>query len=144
LRTIGADTVVPRKQPMATTWTRMRPTFAEVTKALDLKDAVHIGHSTGGGEVIRYVAKYGKGRVAKAELISSIPLKLLKSKENPDGLPLEVFRSTARRHRISSCAVLSRHHHAVLWIQSARREDFTRYSRQLVAAGNEGQRAGAL
>jgi non-heme chloroperoxidase len=64
---------------------------AEITKALDLKDAVHIGHSTGGGEVIRYVAKYGKGRVAKAVLISAIPPKLLKSKESPDGLPMEVF-----------------------------------------------------
>ena len=62
-----------------------------VVQALDLKDAVHIGHSTGGGEVIRYVAKYGKGRVAKAVLISAIPPKLLKSKENPAGLPLEVF-----------------------------------------------------
>ena len=62
-----------------------------VVLALDLKDAVHIGHSTGGGEVIRYVAKFGKGRVAKAVLISSIPPKLLKSKENPAGLPLEVF-----------------------------------------------------
>jgi non-heme chloroperoxidase len=62
-----------------------------VVQALDLKDAVHIGHSTGGGEVIRYVAKHGKGRVAKAVLISSIPPKLLKSKENPAGLPVEVF-----------------------------------------------------
>lgn len=62
-----------------------------VVQALDLRDAVHIGHSTGGGEVTRYVAKFGKGRVAKAVLISSIPPKLLKSKENPDGLPLEVF-----------------------------------------------------
>ena len=64
---------------------------AEITKALDLKDAVHIGHSTGGGEVTRYVAKYGKGRVAKAVLISSIPPMLLKSDKNPDGLPMEVF-----------------------------------------------------
>jgi non-heme chloroperoxidase len=64
---------------------------AELTKALDLKDAVHIGHSTGGGEVTRYVAKYGKGRVAKAVLISSIPPMLLKSDKNPDGLPMEVF-----------------------------------------------------
>jgi non-heme chloroperoxidase len=64
---------------------------SEITKALDLKDAVHIGHSTGGGEVTRYVAKYGKGRVAKAVLISSIPPMLLKSDKNPDGLPIEVF-----------------------------------------------------
>ncbi len=64
---------------------------AEITTALDLKDAVHIGHSTGGGEVTRYVAKFGKGRVAKAVLISSIPPMLLKSDKNPAGLPIEVF-----------------------------------------------------
>jgi non-heme chloroperoxidase len=74
----------------------------ELTTALDLKDAIHIGHSTGGGEVIRYVAKYGKGRVAKAVLISAIPPGLLKSKRNPDGLPLEVFdalRDGTANHR---------------------------------------------
>jgi non-heme chloroperoxidase len=64
---------------------------AELTRALDLKNAVHIGHSTGGGEVIRYVARHGKGRVAKAVLISSVPPGLLKSDKNPDGLPMEVF-----------------------------------------------------
>jgi non-heme chloroperoxidase len=64
---------------------------AEVTKSLDLKNAVHIGHSTGGGEVIRYVAKHGKGRVAKAVIISAIPPMLLKSDKNPDGLPMAVF-----------------------------------------------------
>jgi non-heme chloroperoxidase len=64
---------------------------AELVKALDLKDAIHIGHSTGGGEVIRYVAKHGKGRVAKAVIISAIPPMLLKSDKNPDGLPMEVF-----------------------------------------------------
>jgi len=64
---------------------------AEVVKALDLKNAIHIGHSTGGGEVTRYVARHGKGRVAKAVLISSIPPMLLKSDKNPDGLPMAVF-----------------------------------------------------
>src|SRR5262249_53722693 len=52
---------------------------AELVKSLDLKDAIHIGHSTGGGEVTRYVARYGKGRVAKAVLISSVPPLLVKS-----------------------------------------------------------------
>src|ERR1700690_4576663 len=66
---------------------------AELTKALDLKNAVHIGHSTGGGEAIRYVARHGKGRVAKAVLISAIPPGLLKSEKNPAGLPMEVFDS---------------------------------------------------
>ncbi|MBA3916835.1 MAG: alpha/beta hydrolase, partial [Acidobacteriales bacterium] len=62
-----------------------------VVRALDLHDAIHIGHSTGGGEVTRYVAKYGKGKVAKAVLISSVPPLLIKSEKNPDGLPKEVF-----------------------------------------------------
>jgi non-heme chloroperoxidase len=75
---------------------------AELTKALDLKNAVHIGHSTGGGEVTRYVARHGKGRVAKAVLISAIPPQLLKSDKNPDGLPMAVFdqlRDGTANHR---------------------------------------------
>jgi non-heme chloroperoxidase len=64
---------------------------AELAGALDLKDAVHVGHSTGGGEVIRYVAKHGKGRVAKAVLISAVPPILVQSKSNPDGVPLAIF-----------------------------------------------------
>jgi non-heme chloroperoxidase len=64
---------------------------AELTKALDLKNAVHVGHSTGGGEVIRYVAKHGKGRVAKAVLISAVTPIMVKSDKNPDGVPMSVF-----------------------------------------------------
>jgi non-heme chloroperoxidase len=66
---------------------------AELVAKLDLKNAVHIGHSTGGGEVIRYVARHGQGRVAKAVIISAIPPGLLKSERNPDGVPMEVFDS---------------------------------------------------
>jgi non-heme chloroperoxidase len=62
-----------------------------VVEKLGLKDAVHVGHSTGGGEVARYVAKYGKGRVAKAVLIGAVPPIMLKSDKNPGGLPMEVF-----------------------------------------------------
>jgi len=64
-----------------------------VAEHLDLKNAIHIGHSTGGGEVARYVAKYGQpqGRVAKAVLISSVPPLMLKTDKNPDGTPMEVF-----------------------------------------------------
>ena len=58
---------------------------------LDLKNAVHIGHSTGGGEVARYVAKHGKGRVAKAVLIGAVPPIMLKTSANPGGVPIEVF-----------------------------------------------------
>jgi len=75
---------------------------AELVEALDLKNAVHIGHSTGGGEVTRYVAKYGKGRVAKAVLISSIPPTFMKSERNPDGVPREIvdgLRDGTANHR---------------------------------------------
>lgn len=64
---------------------------ATLTEALDLHDAVHIGHSTGGGEVARYVARHGKGRVAKAVLMSAVPPLMVKTPANPDGLPIEVF-----------------------------------------------------
>src|SRR6478735_6928480 len=64
---------------------------AELVMALDLKNAIHIGHSTGGGEVTRYVARAEPGRVAKAVLISSVPPLLVKSEKNPNGIPLAVF-----------------------------------------------------
>ncbi|WP_165933004.1 alpha/beta hydrolase [Rhizobium sp. BK251] len=64
-----------------------------VVEHLDLRNAIHIGHSTGGGEVARYVARYGQpqGRVAKAILVSSVPPLMLKTASNPDGTPIEVF-----------------------------------------------------
>jgi non-heme chloroperoxidase len=63
----------------------------ELAEALDLKDAVHIGHSTGGGEVAHYVARAAKGRVAKAVLIGAVPPVMVKSDSNPGGLPIDVF-----------------------------------------------------
>lgn len=64
-----------------------------VVEALDLRNAVHIGHSTGGGEVARYVARHGEpaGRVAKAVLVSAVPPLMLKTDANPEGLPRDVF-----------------------------------------------------
>jgi len=64
---------------------------AALTDALDLKGAVHVGHSTGGGEVARYVARAKPGRVSKAVLISAVPPIMVKSDKNPGGLPIEVF-----------------------------------------------------
>ncbi|RWP37821.1 MAG: alpha/beta hydrolase [Mesorhizobium sp.] len=65
---------------------------AALVAHLDLRNAVHIGHSTGGGEVARYVARYGgEGRVAKAVLIGAVPPIMLKTDNNPGGLPIEVF-----------------------------------------------------
>ena len=65
--------------------------LAELIKALDLRNAVHIGHSTGGGEVARYIGRHGSKRVAKAVLISAVPPLMLKTDKNPGGLPIEVF-----------------------------------------------------
>jgi non-heme chloroperoxidase len=64
---------------------------AELAESLDLHDAIHIGHSTGGGEVVRYVARAGPGRVAKAAIISAIPPVMVKKDSNPGGTPLEAF-----------------------------------------------------
>lgn len=58
---------------------------------LDLRNAIHVGHSTGGGEAARYVARYGKGRVAKLILIAAVPPLMLKTAANPGGLPIEAF-----------------------------------------------------
>jgi non-heme chloroperoxidase len=65
--------------------------LAELVSFLDLKDAVHVGHSTGGGEVARYIGRHGTSRVAKAVLIGAIPPLMLKTASNPDGLPIDVF-----------------------------------------------------
>jgi len=65
--------------------------LAALVAVLDLKDAIHVGHSTGGGEVARYIARHGSKRVAKAVLVSAIPPLMLKTDANPGGLPIEVF-----------------------------------------------------
>jgi non-heme chloroperoxidase len=65
--------------------------LAKLVEALDLKRAIHLGHSTGGGEVARYIGRHGTKRVAKAVLISVIPPLMLKTVANPGGLPIEVF-----------------------------------------------------
>ena len=65
--------------------------LAAVIETLDLKDAMLVGHSTGGGEVVRYIGRHGTKRVAKAVLIAAVPPIMLKSAANPEGLPMEVF-----------------------------------------------------
>jgi len=75
---------------------------AQLTAALDLKDAIHVGHSTGGGEVARYLGRHGTKRVAKAVLIGAVPPIMLKTEKNPGGLPMEVFdgiRDGTANHR---------------------------------------------
>jgi non-heme chloroperoxidase len=65
--------------------------LAELTEKLDLSNTIHVGHSTGGGEVARYIGRHGTRRVAKAVLIGAIPPLMLKTPVNPGGLPIEVF-----------------------------------------------------
>ena len=65
--------------------------LAELVQALDLQDAIHVGHSTGGGEVARYIGRHGTSRVAKAVLIAAIPPLMLKTETNPEGTPIEAF-----------------------------------------------------
>ena len=65
--------------------------LATLVEALDLKNAIHVGHSTGGGEVVRYLGRHGTKRAAKAVLIDAVPPLLLKTAANPGGLPIEVF-----------------------------------------------------
>jgi non-heme chloroperoxidase len=65
--------------------------LAALFEELDLKDAVMVGHSTGGGEVARYIGRHGTSRVAKAVLVSAVPPLMLKTEANSDGLPIEVF-----------------------------------------------------
>jgi non-heme chloroperoxidase len=65
--------------------------LATLTAHLDLKNAIHVGHSTGGGEVVRYLGRHGEGRVTKAAIISAVPPLMVKTADNPKGLPKEVF-----------------------------------------------------
>jgi non-heme chloroperoxidase len=65
--------------------------LAALVEALDMKDAIHVGHSTGGGEVARYIGRQGTKRVAKAVLIGAVPPLMLKTSANPGGLPIEIF-----------------------------------------------------
>jgi non-heme chloroperoxidase len=65
--------------------------LSELVEQLNLKDAIHVGHSTGGGEVARYIGRHGTKRVAKAVLIGAVPPLMLKTPANPGGLPVEVF-----------------------------------------------------
>ena len=85
--------------------------MAELAAKLDLRNAIHIGHSTGGGEVARYVARHGAGRVAKAVLIGAVPPVMVKSAKNPGGLPIEVFdglRAALAANRAQSIGRLRR------------------------------------
>ena len=118
---------------------------AQLAAHLDLRDAIHVGHSTGGGEVARYVARHGKGRVAKAVLIGAVPPIMVKSDKNPGGLPIEVFdgfRAALAANRAQF--YLDVPSGPVLRLQPSGREGLRGRDRQLVAPGHDGRRQGAL
>ena len=88
----GAATAARARSATATTWTTTPPTPPPSSSISTCANAVHIGHSTGGGEATRYVARHGQqGRVAKLVLIGAVPPIMVKTPANPGGLPIEVF-----------------------------------------------------
>ena len=119
--------------------------LAAVTAHLDLKNAIHVGHSTGGGEVVHYLARHGESRVAKAAIISAVPPLMVKTATNPGGLPKEVFdgfqaQLAANRSEFYRAIAAG----SVLQLRSARRETLRGYYPELVAAGHDGRRQGPL
>ena len=80
---IAADTADPVSLGTGTTWIPTRTTWRALVETLDLKSAIHVGHSTGGGEVARYIGRHGTKRVAKAVLIGAVPPLMLKTPANP-------------------------------------------------------------
>ena len=118
---------------------------AAVVEHLDLHDAVHVGHSTGGGEVARYVARHGAGRVAKAVLIGAVPPLMLQTEANPGGLPLEVFDGFREGTGVQPVPVLPRRRlRTVLRLQPTRSEGLPGGHLELVAPGHDGRRQGPL
>ena len=118
--------------------------LAALVEALDLKDAIHVGHSTGGGEVARYIGRHGTKRVAKAVLIGAVPPLMLKTAANPGGLPMEVFDQIRAARPRRPLAVLQGPQRAVLRRQPARRQGLARLARFVLAAGDAGRLQGRL
>ena len=118
--------------------------LAAVTEHLDLHDAVHVGHSTGGGEVVRYIGRHGESRVAKAVIISSVPPLMVKTDANPGGLPKSVFddlqAQLAANRSVFYRALPSGPFYGFNRRRRAQRSDH----RELVATGNDGRRQGPV
>ena len=109
--------------------------LAAVIEALDLRDATLVGHSTGGGEVARYIGRHGTARVAKAVLIAAVPPIMVKTADNPEGLPMEVFdgmRASLIKDRSQYYRDLARR---VLRRQPTRRERLARASSNSSGSG---------
>ena len=110
--------------------------LAALVKTLNLKDAIHVGHSTGGGEVARYIGRHGTSRVAKAVLISAVPPLMLKTDANPGGLADRGVRPDPDRRAGRSLAVFQGLEPALLRLQPARRQSLRGRPGLLLAAGH--------
>ena len=106
----------------AMTWTPTLTTWRRWSRSSTLKNAVHVGHSTGGGEVARYIGRHGTKRVAKAVLIGAVPPLMLKTAANPGGLPMEVFDEIRAGVLADRSQFFKDLTHAVLWLQPAGRK----------------------
>ena len=119
--------------------------LAAVIAHLDLKNAIHVGHSTGGGEVVHYLARHGESRVVKAAIISAVPPLMVQTPANPKGSAEGGIRRFAGAARGQPLELLPRSPgRALLWLQPAGRKALRGDHRELVAAGHDGRRQGAL
>ncbi len=135
----GAATAGRASRGAATKWIATLTTWRSWSTRLTLKDAIHVGHSTGGGEVARYIGRHGTKRVAKAVLIGAVPPLMLKTSANPGGLPLEVFDGIRAGRRRRPLTILQRADVAILRLQPAGGEGFRRGSKLVLAARNDGR-----
>ena len=113
--------------------------LAALVQALDLKDAIHVGHSTGGGEVARYIGRHGTTRVSKVVLIGAITPLMLQTPANPGGLPLKVVRRHPRRRPEGPLTVLQGLERAVLRRQPRRCDRVAGRPRHVLAARHAGR-----
>ena len=113
--------------------------LAELVTKLDLKDAIHVGHSTGGGEVARYIGRHGTKRVAKAVLIGAVPPLMLKTKANPGGHADRGIRPTQGERHCRPVAVLQGSESALLRLQQVWRQSVGRRARVVLAARHVGR-----
>jgi non-heme chloroperoxidase len=118
--------------------------LAALTSHLGLKNAIHVGHSTGGGEVTHYLARHGDDRVSKAALISAVPPLMVKTAANPLGLPKEVFDDLQAQLAANRSQFYRDLPSGPLWLQPAGRERLGGSDSKLVATGDDGGRQGAL
>jgi non-heme chloroperoxidase len=118
--------------------------LAELVEKLDLHDAIHVGHSTGGGEVARYIGRHGTKRVARAVLIGAVPPLMLKTAANPGGTPIDAFDQIRAAVLTDQIAILEGACDFVLRLQSSGSQSLAGAHRIILAAGDDGRTQGRL